>query len=216
MQITTVANNLFIVYHFTNSKDAKEFELSFVRNINDDGSNLLESFIVTQREKDSKEEEEQFIVKLKLPKDAIEALKTHAGLLCVTMESEPSCPIYRDMMFNDKKSVRLVDKNFDKPVVNIMTVYNGSKMTRTVPQRWLEIEEISYRAVVNSGWALNPKNIVTMKDGAVVTMFNGREVLTSMEIIKQDGLTVSLHKKESGFVDPKSGLMFQPEHLIMK
>lgn len=215
IQLTTVANNLFIVYHFKNSKDAKEFEISFTRNIYDDGSNLIESFMIAQKEKEEAEEE-QFKIKLTLPTESIKALDSHKSLMSVMMESEPSCPIYRDMAYYNNKSIRLADKDFDKPIVNIITIFNGSKVIRSVPQRWLEIEEISYKGIINAQWALNPKNIIKMVNGGVLSMFNNKEVLTPMEVIKIDGSTVTLFKREDGYYEPKSGLTLSAEHIIIK
>jgi len=215
IHLTTVANNLFIVYHFENNKDAKEFEISFTRNINDDGSNLMESFMITQKEQEH-EDEEQYTIKLKLPTQAIEALNEHNGLLSVVMDSEPSCPIYRDMVYYNNKEVKVADKDFDKPVINVITIYNGSKIVRSVPQRWLEIEEILYRGIVNTGWALNPKNIINMTEGGVLSRYDKKEILTPMEVIKLDGNTVKLFKREEGYYEPKSGLLLLPEHLVMK
>lgn len=215
IQLTTVANNLFIVYHFGSSKDAKKFEISFTRNIYDDGSNLIESFMIAQKDKEESKEE-QFKIKLTLPEESIKALNSHKSLMSVTMESEPSCPIYRDMAYYNNKSIRLADKDFDKSIVNIITVFNGSKVIRSVPQRWLEIEEISYKGMINAQWALNPKNIIKMVDGGVLSMFNEKEVLTPMEVIKIDGTTVTLFKREDGYYEPKSGLTLSAEHIIMK
>lgn len=214
INLTTVANNLFIVYHFDDKKEAKEFELTFTRNILDDGSNLFESFLISQQEQETKKEEEQFKIMLKLPEKAVKILKENDSLLNVTMLSEPSCPIYADMIFADKKRVKVVDKDFEKPIVNISFRLQGTTITRSVPQKWLSVEEIVYSAVVNTQWALNPKNIISMNNDEVLSVFKDKEIGTPVNIIKEDGKTVKLYKRESSYIDTTNGTEYHAEHLI--
>ena len=215
IQLTTVSNNLFIIYHFENKGDTKEFEIAFSKNILDDGSNLLDTFMITQQLQEKKEEEE-FKVILELPEKAVDSLGCNDFLLNVTLLSEPSCPVYMDMLSVNKKKVRLLDKDLDKPIVNISYRVQGTTITRSVPQRWLTIEEIVYKATVNTQWALNPKNIISMDSKGVLSDFEDKEVFTSIEVIKNDGKSVKLYKREDKFFDTVSEIEYLREHLIFE
>lgn len=214
IQLTTVSNNLFIVYHFGNKNDTKEFEIAFSKNILDDGSNLLDTFMIAQQTKESKKEEDEFKVILELPEKAVESLKGNDFLLNVTLLSEPSCPVYMDMLSVNKKKVKLLDENFDKPIVNISYRVQGVTMTRSVPQKWLTIEEIVYEATINTQWALNPRNIISMDSKGVLSNFEDREIFTPIDVLKNDGKSVKLHKREDKFVDAVNKTEYLREHLI--
>lgn len=216
IQLTTVSNNLFIVYHFENKNDAKEFEIAFSRNILDDGSNLLDTFMIAQQLQETKKEEEEFKVILELPEKAVESLQGNDFLLNVTLLSEPSCPVYMDMLFVNKKKVKLLDKDLDKPIVNISYRVQGTTITRSVPQKWLTIEEIVYKATINTQWALNPRNIISMDSKGVLSNFEDREIFTPINILKNDGKSVKLYKREDKFFDTVGEVEYLREHLIFE
>ena len=174
IQLTTVSNNVFIVYHFERNKEAKNFELNFTQNIESDGSNILESFLITQTNNSDKKEDEQFNVVLNLPEKAVKILKENSMLLNINLVSEPACPIFQDMVSVNQKKVKLLNNDFENTVVNISFRYMGTTVTRTVPQKWLEVEEIIYKAVVNTQWALNPKNIIGMNNNEITSRYNNK------------------------------------------
>lgn len=80
----------------------------------------------------------------------------------------------------------------------------------------MDIEEKSYKGIVNTQWALNPKNIIRMVDGGVYSYFNNKEVFTPMDIIKDDGRSLEFYRRDNGYYEPISQLILSPEHIIFK
>ncbi len=214
---TSVVNhNVFIVYKFKKQSDAKEFEISFIKYIDNSGKNIIDTFLITEAKGD-KEDREEFEVILKLPIDAIKALNMFKTLNSVSMTGHPRSPIYRDMVALDGKKVKLLTTDFNLDLMEILYFIGKEKIIRQVPQRWLDISEVTYKAIVNVQWATIPKNIINIKDDGFVSLANEKEVYVPLEILKMDGLTVTLIKHGDSYLNVKNrDQVFTQEMLLFK
>ncbi len=216
VNVSSVHHNVFIIYEFGLEKDAKEFEISFIKYIKNDGTNIVESFLITEASKEE-DEREDFEVFLTLPATAVDALNEYTGIRAVTMEGYPSTPVYRDMILHNGKKIGLLTRDFDLPVLEIYYYSGKDKIIKSVPQSWLDIKELTYKAIVNTAWATLPENIVKFSDEGVHAKLNGNEVVIPLNVLKMDGKTVTLFKAGGIYVGKKDETqIFTAEMLIFK
>lgn len=216
VNVSSVHHNVFITYDFNLEKDAKEFEISFIKYIKNDGSNIVESFLITEASVET-DEREDFEVFLELPSVGVEALSQFKSIRTVTMEGHPTTPIYQDMLPHQGKKVKLLTKDLDLTIVEIMYFSGKDKIIKSVPQSWLDIKELNYKAIVNTAWVTLPENIIKFSDQGVHAKFMDNEIIVPLEILKMDGKKVTLFKENNKYINvDKEDQFFSPEILIFK
>jgi hypothetical protein len=217
LEISTVNHQVFVLYKFGKTQDTKEFERSFIKYIDETGSNILETFMITEATKEGESERNEFNVTLKLPPQAKDALRSYESLYSVTLSGFPRIHIYRDELQFDGKFVSLHSKDLNSDILEIFYFIGKEKIIREVPQKWLDISEITYKAIVNVSWASNPKNIVQIINGAFVSRFEDREILVPLDVMQMDGLKVELIKNGDKYVNLKNReQVFEPEMLLFR
>lgn len=215
---TSVVNhNVFIVYKFSKQKEAKDFEISFIKYIANDGSNIIETFLITEPNTEESDDKEEFNVELRLPISAIKALTEFTSLNSVSIIGYPRSLIYRDMLEVNERRVKLVTTDFNQEIMEIMYYIGKEKIIRQVPQKWLDISEVTYKAIVNAQWATLPANIVKMHEDGFIASFEGKEIDVPLDILKMDGLKVEVLKHGEVYLNIKNRTqIFSPELLLFK
>jgi len=200
VSVSAVNHNVFITYSFEREKEAKDFELSFVKYIDNDGNNITESFLITEP-KTEEDNRDEFEVILALPETAVKILKENKTVRSLTLEGYPTTPIYGDMVPVNNKKVRLLSSDFDLPIVQIFFYSGRDKIIRTVPQAWLDIKELTYKALINTAWATTPSNIVKFSDEGVHAKKGDTEIIVPLHLVQLDGKTVTLTKDNEEYID---------------
>lgn len=214
--ISAVHHQVFIMYKFTKEKEAKEFELSFVRYINNDGSNIVESFLITEAKEEAVEKEE-FVVTLALPETAVKALQMFPSLAAVQMEGHTKSLIYRDTAEMNGQKVKLLTLDLSLELLEVSYIHRKIKFTRQLPQKWLEVAEVEYKAIVNVQWATIPRNIVRTDTKGFYSKVGDKELLIPLDILNIDGTSVTLVKHEGEYVNiANREQVFSPEMVIFK
>ena len=215
---TSVVNhNVFIIYKFSRQKEAKDFEISFIRYIKNDGSNIIDAFLITEPNTEEGDEKDEFTVELRLPISGVKALEQFTNLNSVSIIGYPRSLIYRDMLDVNERKVKLLTTDFNLEVMEIMYYIGKEKIIRQVPQKWLDISEVTYQAIVNTQWATVAQNIVKMGTDGFVSSYEGKEISVPLDLMKMDGLKVTVIKHGEMYINTKNRQqVFAPELLLFK
>lgn len=216
VSVSLVHHQVFILYKFLKDKDARDFEISFVKYIKDDGSNIVDAFLITEA-KEEVESKDEFIVSLALPDTAVKALEMFPSLAAVQMEGYSKSLIYRDSAEMNGKKVTMLTRDLSLELLEVSYVHRKIKYTRQIPQKWLEVAEIEYKAIVNVQWATLPKNIVKTDTKGFYSKVGDKEIHIPLYILSMDGTTVTLVKHEGEYVNiTNREQRFAPEMVIFK
>ena len=214
IKVYGVFNSVFVQYEFLTSKNAKSFEISINQSLKEDNSNIEEAFILAKPQT-SQKEESPYRIFLKLPTESKIVLE-HKAIKSIKIYGVDACDITRELAMCDKKEVELVDEDASSEYLNIIINFNG-KQKILVPQKWLDIEEKTIKAIVSTKWMVDLKHLVRIEGGNVISQLGDKEILASLETIKTDGQEIKLLYKNGKYINAKNNkFYYEKEMLIFK
>lgn len=210
-----VFNSVFVQYEFESNKEAKNFEHALGDLLQEDNANIYDVFLIVAPVTREYKEESPYKIILKLPKEA-ELVLEHKAIKSLKIHGVEACEITREMAMNNGKEVELVDDDINSEYLNVIVTFNG-KHKVLIPQKWLDIEEKTIKAIVNTKWMLELENLVNINNNQVIAKKGGKEIVSSLDVIKTDGSEVVLVKNDDRYVDIKRrDFTYTKEMLIIK